>query len=166
MSAPATISESQRLDALPTGSLIKYLLDDHDYIWARLPFLAPMAARLARTCPGAGERCTELAGLVGDLHRLVLDHLAVEERILSGISDAREPDLVLDRVAGLHREHLAIQALLESVEHAADLPRTPRPCGAMDAFAGELRRIGDHVRSQIQIEEEILAPRLTHPAPP
>jgi iron-sulfur cluster repair protein YtfE (RIC family) len=151
------------LQALSTPSLREHLIAvHHDYLWARLPFLVPMAAKLTRQPCGAGTTCPDLAEIVAELRTLVLDHLDREEQVLVAACGEPITEGVLARIAALHQEHLALERLLERVQVssglAARLP--PEACPTQRAFYSELDQICVHVRSQIKIEGEILAPRL------
>ena len=133
------------------------IADDHDCIWARLPFLGPMAVKLAEECRTGQDRCGELAALVIQLRSLLLDHLDHEEHTLAGLA----PDVGLARaeLACLHEEHVAIAALLGRIRAALD--RIPGDlCPTEQALRSELGRLDGHVRDQVAIEERILAGHL------
>ena len=150
------------LQALSTPSLLEHLIAVHyDYLWARLPFLVPMAAKMTRQPCGTGT-CSDLAELVAELRTLVLDHLDREERALAAACGEPITEGVLARVAALHREHLAVERLLERVQASSGLSARlpPEACPTQRAFYAELDQISAHVRSQIEIEGEILGPRL------
>lgn len=130
------------------------LAADHDAIWARLPFLGPMAVKLAEECRTGQDRCAELAALVIRLRALLLDHLDHEEQTLALLA----PDVGLARaeLASLHEEHLAISELLGHIRAALD--RIPGDmCPTERALRGELARLDRHVRGQVEVEERILA---------
>lgn len=143
------------------------IADDHDTIWARLPFLGPMAVKLAQECRTGRDRCGELAALVIQLRSLLLDHLEHEEHTLAGL--ASDVDLARADLASLHEEHLAIGELLGRIQSALDqIPGDV--CPTEQALRAELARLDEHVRGQVVVEERILfgylaAPRPAHDAP-
>lgn len=130
----------------------------HDYVWARLPFLVPMAAKIARTCRGTGAACSRLADLVDELHEVALRHLDREERILARLSSNRDDRLTIDELAALSAEHRQLLALLTGVCDAAGLPPSPAEdaCPTVHLFHQELRSLDQHLRCQIRIEDETL----------
>lgn len=130
------------------------IADDHDCIWARLPFLGPMAVKLAAECRTDQDRCGELCALVLELRALLLDHLEREEHTLAGL--ASDVDLACADLASLHEEHLAVGELLGRIRAALD--RLPGgPCSTERALRRELARLDGHVRTQVIIEERILS---------
>ena len=133
----------------------------HDYVWARLPYLVPMAAKVARHCRQGGDACATLAALVADLRSILLDHLDDEERILATLEREADADFVAERIAALHTEHLVVGTLLERIRAAAVIePHVEgAACAAERALYRELALLDDHVRSQILLEERLLAAR-------
>jgi iron-sulfur cluster repair protein YtfE (RIC family) len=127
---------------------------DHDYIWARLPFVAPMAVKLAHECRTGQDRCSELVELVVELRALLLDHLEREEHTLACLA----PDVHLARaeLASLHEEHVLIGALLARIRAALDGIPGDR-CSTERALDSEIARLDHHVRIQVALEESILA---------
>lgn len=136
------------------------LVDRHDYLWARLPFLVPMAAKISRECCGAGVDCARLAALVDQLHSIVLAHLQHEERVLAGLSAAQD-EQVSGQLAELRAEHERVLGLLEQVCTAAGLPRTPAEdaCPTVHAFYEELERLDRYLRAQLLIEDAAIEAR-------
>lgn len=148
---------------LSTSALIDHLVaTHHDYIWARLPFLVPMAAKLTRECGRSSPACARLAELVSELQTLVLGHLERDERDLAALAQSRDPAVVRRRLATMHAEHRALGDLLGQVRGAAGLHQktSASACATERALYGELERLECHLRSQVLIEREILAPRL------
>ncbi len=126
------------------------VIDHHDYIWARLPFVVPMALAVARR-RGDG-RANAIAHALLALHPIVLDHLAREERALA-LHSARA---IRDR---LHDDHVAVADLLARLREAAAAEST----AVADATAterelfAELARLDAHLAAQIAFEEGVLA---------
>ena len=128
-----------------------------EVMWGRLPFLVPMAARVASSCRRSGRDCSELAPLVAELRSLLLDHLDREDHVLARALE--EPGGQDGIVAELHREHLAVLDLLGRVSATAlrALPESGGDCAVERAFRRELALIDDHIRAQVELEEELLA---------
>jgi iron-sulfur cluster repair protein YtfE (RIC family) len=144
-----------------TPALDATVAEHHDYVWARLPYLVPMAVKVARHCRRGGDGCAALAALVGDLRAVLLDHLDHEERILSTLERESDPAFVTQRIAALHAEHLAVGTLLERIRAAGVAPphAAGGACAAERALHRELALLDDHVRAQILLEERLLAAR-------
>ena len=132
------------------------LLDDavanhHDYVWARLPFVVPMAIAAARR---RGDRTTrELARLIVELQPLLLGHLDREEALLAHRASAttRMRD-------GMHADHLAVIALIDHIRFvAAEYQARAGADPTERALYLELARLDDHVHAQIAIEEHLMA---------
>lgn len=134
----------------------------HDYLWARLPFLVPMAAKIARASCGTSAACGPLAQLVDQLRSLTLRHLDREERLLARLSALRDDGLMIGELASLRAEHCELQDLLGRVCIIAGLPEAPAAgaCPTIHAFHQELRSLDRHLREQIRIEDEILGSRI------
>jgi iron-sulfur cluster repair protein YtfE (RIC family) len=124
----------------------------HDYVWARLPFVVPMAIAAARR---RGDRTTrELARLIVELRPLLLGHLDREEALLHQAAAA-----VTTRLRnGMHSDHVAVIALLEQMRDLAGNDYHVRD-GADPterALYLELARLDEHVHAQINIEEHLM----------
>lgn len=135
---------------------IERICDGHDPIWARLPFLVSMAAKVARGRGGGPGETDLLTCLLVELRSLLLDHLEREEHLIVGFADDHDGERVGDGVRALHEEHLAIGELLDRVRlwlaGAGDAgSETER------ALHAELARLERHVRVQVLVEERILA---------
>lgn len=130
----------------------------HDYVWARLPYLVPMAAKVARLC-GPDDGSADLVGLLVQLRLLLLDHLDREEHMLSVLDDESDPGRVIDCIAALHAEHLAVCHLLERIRTLWSLDHHAADGATERALHHELGLLDDHVRKQIALEERLLAAR-------
>lgn len=131
--------------------MLDQIMEHHDYVWARLPFVPPMAIAVARR---RHEPSTdELVRLVITLQSLLLDHLAREERLLAGQAAA---STVADR---MHTDHVSIGSMLARIhEIAVSYQWDARP-GVADlehALGNELALLHEHVTSQIGLEEAMV----------
>lgn len=128
------------------------LASSHDYVWARLPFLVPMAVKLARARREA--RMEELAQLVGELQPLLLGHLDREEAVLDAHGTVTTP--LRD---SMHSEHVAVVSQLAAIRSIIgddyrardDADPTERTLFA------ELARLDRLVQRQIELEEHLMA---------
>ncbi len=135
------------------------LLDDavanhHDYVWARLPFVVPMAIAAARR-RGDGT-AHELARSIVELQPLLLGHLDREEALLAHRASASVTTRIRD---GMHADHLAVISLIDHIRFVAGSEYQAR-AGADPterALYLELARLDDHVQAQIALEEHLMA---------
>ncbi len=123
----------------------------HDYVWARLPFVLPMAITAARR---RGDQPTrELARLVVELSPLLFDHMTREEALFErgGAPTSRD---------GMHADHVAVTSLLEHIRAIAGI-RDPRDVETPTerALYNELAELDHHVQAQILLEERLLSVR-------
>jgi len=125
-------------------------VDHHDYVWARLPFVLPMAIVAARR--RGDPVAAELECLVRVLQPLLLDHLGREETALAHRSDTTG---VRD---GLHADHLAVLDVIDRIRAAAgDDYHAREGAGPTErALYLELARLDRHIRTQIALEEDLL----------
>lgn len=127
------------------------IADHHDYVWARLPFIVPMAVTVARR---RGDRAAHaLARMMVELRPLVLGHLQREEQQLAG------PSVALTIHDRLHADHVAVTTLLERIRDATgnvDHDRD-RADPTERALFCELARLDEHLAAQITLEEHLMA---------
>ena len=134
------------------------LLDDavanhHDYVWARLPFVVPMAIAAARR-RGDGT-AHELARSIVELQPLLFGHLDREEALLAHRASASVTTRIRE---GMHADHLAVIALIDHIRFVAAGYQAPAGAGPpARALYLELARLDDHVHAQIAIEEHLMA---------
>jgi hypothetical protein len=119
----------------------------HDYVWARIPFLAPMAAAVARYRPNAANVARRLRGLA----TLLLRHLGEEEQFLAGDADAAV-SLIGNGMMG---EHLMISTALDEIRDAA--ARWPVQSELERRLGSELALLDEHLQAQIALEEQFVA---------
>jgi iron-sulfur cluster repair protein YtfE (RIC family) len=134
------------------------LLDDavanhHDYVWARLPFVVPMAIAAARR-RGDGT-AYELARSIVELQPLLLGHLDREEALLAHRASASVTTRVRD---GMHADHLAVIALIDHIRFvAAEYQARAGADPTERALYLELARLDGHIQAQIALEEHLMA---------
>jgi iron-sulfur cluster repair protein YtfE (RIC family) len=130
----------------------------HDHVWARLPFLGPMAARLERERGSA--RGGSLRRLIADLHALLFSHLDREDRVLLAIARSPAAPEMRGRVSRLHDEHAVVVELLDRIRGEVGGAFRPGPdAGPTERLlCTELSELDDHLREQIRLEEAVIAP--------
>jgi iron-sulfur cluster repair protein YtfE (RIC family) len=143
------------MSAIVTRSawLDRVVVHHHDYVWARLPFVVPMAIAAARRSGAHAIR--ELARSIIELRPLLLGHLDREERLLAGhdptaLSPSARDDILAD--------HAAVARLLAHIRGITGTDYQVRTGAEATerALFGELALLDDHVRFQIALEEQLL----------
>ena len=123
--------------------------DHHDYVWARLPFVVPMAIAAARRRCDRSTR--ELARTIVELQPLLLGHLQREEAFVAGRAAASVN-------ARMHADHVAVIALIDHMRSVTGNYRARDGADPTErALYLELARLEDHVQAQIAIEEQLVA---------
>ncbi|HEY6039114.1 MAG TPA: hemerythrin domain-containing protein [Kofleriaceae bacterium] len=133
------------------------IMAHHDYVWARVPFLAPMGAAIARRRTGTGAE--EVARRIRGLGALLLEHLGAEERLLTRRGAASAADWVGQGMIG---DHLMIMTALDEIRDA--VARWSEPDRLECRLSRELELLDEHVHAQIALEEALVAARLDAPA--
>lgn len=125
---------------------------DRDYVWDRLPLIAPMAAAIARRRTGARDVALRITGLV----TLILEHLAKEEPLLAS-GDATSATVWVER--GMLGDHLMIAVALDEILDA--VAAWTGPMSQLERWLSEeLLVIAELVHAQIAREETQMARRL------
>lgn len=124
------------------------VVEHHDYIWARLPFVIPMALAVARR--RGDPRSHALARALVALRPMVLDHLSREEHALA----LRAARAIGDR---LHADHVALGTMLAHLrEDAAGASSGQEQEATERRLFAELAQLDLHLAEQIALEERML----------
>jgi hypothetical protein len=130
--------------------MLDRIMVHHDYVWARLPFLAPMAVAIARHRPRAANVARRIRGLGS----LLLGHLHEEERLLTG--DATAAVSLIGN--GMMGDHLMISTALDEIRDA--VARWTCPSELERHLGSELALLDEHLQAQIALEEMLVTTRL------
>ena len=127
------------------GEWRERLVERHDYVWAHLPFIVPMALAVERR--RGDDRAHAIARDLLALRSIVLDHMSREERALA----RHEARAIRER---LHDDHLVVAGLL------ASLRETAAGASAADAteqaLFAELSHLDAELAAEIASEELLL----------
>jgi len=128
------------------------LVDHQDFIWARVPVLAPMAETIARR----REVAREVATRIKALGQMLLDHLDAEQRMLASDGAAAAASWV---GTGMLGDHMTIATALD--ELIAVVARWDGPATVLERrFGDELAVLAEHIYAQIALEEAEVTARL------
>jgi regulator of cell morphogenesis and NO signaling len=149
------------LRSLSTSDLVARIVDrHHGYLRRNLPFLAPLAAKVARVHGERDPRLTRIDELVQGLCRELLPHLDHEEEtlfpaIVSGAPQAR------DQLAAMWSEHETIGEQLRLMrELTADYSTPDWACRSYRTLFAELEHLETDVLTHVHLENHVLAPRV------
>ncbi|MBL8921283.1 MAG: DUF542 domain-containing protein [Myxococcaceae bacterium] len=159
--APASWREAS------TRDLINHLIDTHHAFLRRvLPFVRPLAAKVARVHGDHNPKLRSLDAAVGELTATLLTHLDDEEQQL--FAELLAPDAQAERraalLAAMHSEHLAVAELLRRIREAAEDFTLPEwACRSYTALFGELEALERDVFTHVHLENHVLKPRFESP---
>ena len=148
---------------LATPALIEHIvLKHHAYLRKALPFVRPLAAKVARVHGDHNPALRDLDAAVGELAEVLPPHLDEEERVLfpalvAGAADRAAAAKQLDAMAS---EHLAVAGLLQRIRAAADDFRVPDwGCNSYRTLFSELRQLESDTFTHVHLENHVLRPR-------
>lgn len=145
-----------------TDVLVRHITERHHaYLRQVLPFLAPLAEKVARV-HGAGEpRLVELRELVLELKAALEPHLRTEEEeLFPALLSGSAPDVVARELAAMRAEHEAVGALLHRIRAVtADYAPARTACNSYRTLFSELEALEGDILTHVHLENHVLAPR-------
>ncbi len=154
---------------LSTTALVARIVDrHHGYLRRTLPFIAPLAAKVARV---HGEHNPKLGPLHDAFTRLadaLLPHVDDEEAVLFPALLARTPDAAVVRreLALMVEDHLAVARLLARIRDLSDGFTTPEwGCNSYRVYMTELAALEEDVLRHVHLENHVLMPRFVAEPP-
>lgn len=151
---------------LSTPALLDHIVDTHHaYLRKTLPYLQPLATKVARVHGDRNPKLRELAELVGDLVEIMIPHLDEEEQSLFPALRAGSDEVgpLLDTMVD---DHLEVAALLERIRAACDDFTIPDwACSSYRALFGELAAVEQDTFTHVHLENHVLVPRFRAAAP-
>ena len=145
---------------LGTAELIDHIvLTHHAFLRRVLPFVTPLAAKVARVHGEHNPRLVTLANLVTDLSTSLTAHLDDEEQALFPALRERRPECAA-LLSAMHEEHLVVAGLLEAIRYAAEEFTIPAwACASYRALFTELEALERDVFQHVHLENHVLRPR-------
>lgn len=148
---------------MATGDLLSFIVTRHHaYLHEALPFLEPLATKVARV---HGDHNPKLVG-VRDTFRALAEslepHLQEEERVLFPALTASQPDrrLIAAELESMQREHLHVGDLLARLRIDADDFAAPEwACGSYRTLMRELAALEIDTLRHVHLETHVLMPR-------
>lgn len=146
---------------LDTGALIDFLRDQHDmHLRAAIPFVAPLAARVAREHGQRDPRLDEVRDLTVALRRLLEAHLDDEEdELFPAIRAGRAPDA--DELRAVRHQHREVGAALDRLRALTDGYHAPSwACACYQTLMEWLHALETHLMSHVHLENHVLLPEV------
>ncbi len=148
---------------LSTAALIARIVDrHHGYLRRALPYVAPLAAKVASVHGGRDPRLGELHDAFRDLAASLEPHLDEEEEVLFPALMSRRLDQALVRreLDRMHEDHLAVGDLLARIRTLSDGFTTPAwGCTTYRVLMTELEALEGDILRHVHLENHVLAPR-------
>lgn len=149
--------------AMTTEDLVAYIVSRHHaYLRSALPFLVPLASKVARVHGDHDPRLREVREAFCELRETLETHLEEEEEILFRQVTAASPDRAilereLDSMAAGHRE---IGAALQRIRELTDDYAPPSwACSSYRTLLSELHALEQDVHWHVHVENHVLRPR-------
>jgi regulator of cell morphogenesis and NO signaling len=153
--------------SLSTAALVARIVDrHHGYLRRALPYVEPIAEKVARVHGGHDPRLVELAAAFRELSASLAPHLDEEEAVLFPALMSRAPDagLVGRELERMHQDHLAVGDLLRRMRALSDDYATPEwGCNTYRVLMAELEALEADVLRHVHLENHVLAPRFARP---
>ncbi len=163
--AGAADGPGEDLRAFSTPALVARIVDrHHGYLRRILPYLSPMAAKVARVHGAHNPKLVPLGDTFEQLAASLLPHLDVEEEVLFPALTARVPDaeVVARELECMHQDHLEVGALLGRMRQLADGFTVPDwGCNTYRVLMAELEALEGDILRHVHLENHVLMPRFT-----
>lgn len=143
-----------------TAALVDFIREQHDmYLRAVIPFVAPLAARVANEHRARDPRLDEVRDLTVALRRLLERHLDEEEdELFPAIRDGRAPDA--DEVRAVEHDHREIGAAVHRLRRLTDGYRAPSwACPCYRTLVEWLHTLETNLLRDVHLEDDVLFSR-------
>ena len=150
---------------MPTLALVEHIVArHHGLLRDALPFLGPLAAKVARVHGDHDPRLADVRQVFANLLETLEAHLAAEEEVFFRLARAAAPERsqVARELDGARREHLEIVAALRRIRELTDqFEPPPWACASYRTLLVGLRALEHDVLHYVDIESHVLFPRWT-----
>lgn len=148
---------------LGTPAVIGHIMTrHHEYLRRALPFLVPLAQKVARVHGANEPGLREVESIVAELAGALVPHLDQEEQVLFPALMARSSDrAVIDaELKTMHADHLAVGAMLHRLRTVANEFDPPGwACNSYRTLFRELEALEADVLRHVHLENHVLMPR-------
>lgn len=162
-SLPAGGDASPDPRRLSTSDLLDLIVErHHGYLRRALPFVVPLAAKVAEVHGDKNGKLAALRDLVGEIADALDPHLDQEEQVLfpALLSPRPDPALIRRELASMHEDHLAVGTMLGRMRELSEGFTTPEwGCRSYRILMGELETLEGDVLRHVHLENHVLMPR-------
>ncbi len=148
---------------LSPAALIALIVDrHHGYLRRALPYVAPLAAKVASVHGRRDGRLSEVHRVFVELAESLLPHVDAEETVLfpALLSPRPDPGVVRREVEHMHEDYLAVGELLARLRALTDGYATPDwGCNTYRVLMAELEALEADVLRHVHLENHVLVPR-------
>lgn len=148
---------------LSTSELLDLIVEKHHgYLRRALPFVVPLAMKVAGVHGEKNDKLEALRDVVVEIAGALDPHLEQEERVLFPALLAARPDaeVVRRELASMHEDHLAVGTLLGRMRELTDGFTTPEwGCRSYRVLMSELETLEGDILRHVHLENHVLMPR-------
>lgn len=148
---------------IPTGELLDHIVRRHHaYLKDTLPFVMPLAEKVARVHGTHNPRLLDVCDAVESLAEMLLPHIEREEQVLfpALATGSPSPDLVADELSTMYEDHLAVAKVLEKMREASEDFAVPEwGCTSYATLYRELKLVVSDTFEHVHLENHVLMPR-------
>jgi regulator of cell morphogenesis and NO signaling len=148
---------------LSNADLIGHIVTKHHaYLRQALPFIVPLAAKVARVHGEHNPRLLTLSEVVHALDSALMPHLDQEEQDLFPLllDATTTSETIESELRRMKAEHLAVGDLLNQLRDAAEEFSVPDwACTSYRTLFAELERLELDILQHVHLENHVLAPR-------
>lgn len=156
-------SEVKDARQVPTPELIAQIVRRHHrYLREALPFLVPLAKKVARVHGAHNANLLDVRDFVEELSELMLPHIDHEEAVLfpALVSETGVEDVVAKELATMKADHHEVAAVLEKLRNAAHEYSVPEwACTSYTTLFRELVALEADIFEHVHLENHVLMPR-------
>ena len=148
---------------LSTADLLDLIVErHHGYLRRALPFVVPLAVKIAEVHGQKNAQLAALREVVAEIADALDPHLDQEERVLFPAMRSPRPDAEIIRreLSSMHEDHLAVGAMLARMRELSDGFTTPEwGCRSYRVLMTELETLEGDVLRHVHLENHVLMPR-------
>jgi regulator of cell morphogenesis and NO signaling len=145
--------------------IVQLIAPHHQYLHRTMPFVLPLAAKVARVHGDREPSLRRVAQVVETLVMTLAIHLEEEERVLFPALMRNEVDAVRPMLLDMRREHEDVGAMLEQLHEAAANYVPPEwACNSYKTLMRELEYMEADILEHVHLENHVLLPRFVHEA--
>lgn len=143
--------------------IVKLIAPHHQYLHRTMPFLIPLATKVARVHGDKEPALIQVAIIMEALFAALRTHLAEEEEdLFPALIDGRRDD-ALPMLLDMRREHDDVGAMLATLRDAADDYVPPTwACTSYRTLMKELEALEADTLRHVHLENHVLLPRFVN----